>query len=265
MISSIRFFLYLTGAFIGISGGCSPKEAPKGEGGVAISFDDRFIADWHRLRPLFNAYGARITFYINGDTLSREEIEMLRDLEQDGHEIGFHGTIHGDAAQLLAHHGIDGYLSMEIWPGLGYFRRQGFNPTSYAHPGGTSTPRTDSALLANGFLTLREVSKAERYFKRVRLYHLSPSRMPRIFYDFDNRKSFFALQIDRETKLSAAEMRKALEKARAEGTVLMLFGHQPLPADPSPDLYGFEVDFLERILEESRRRGLRFYTMSELR
>lgn len=246
-----------------IYAGCS-RRGPAGDGGVAISFDDRFIADWYTLRPLFKEFGARVTFYINGDTLTSEEIDMLRSLQEDGHEIGFHGTIHGDAGQLLRHHGIDGYLSIEIWPGLNYLRRLGFDPVSYAHPGGTSTAATDSALLANGFVTLREVSKAERYFRGVRLYHLPPARMPHIYYDFDGRKSFYSLQIDRETSLSVEEMAKALEKARLDGKVLMLFGHQPLPENPFPDQYGFETAFLRAILEESRKRGLKFYTMSEL-
>ncbi len=245
-----------------IFAGCG--RGPGGEAGVAISFDDRFIADWYALRPLFNEFGAKVTFYITGDTLTAEEAGMLRILQDEGHEIGFHGTIHGDAGQLLRHHGADGYLSVEIWPGLNYLRSLGFNPVSYAHPGGTSTTTTDSVLLANGFVTLREVSKAERYFRGVRLYHLPPASMPHIYYDFDGRKSFYALQIDRETSLSTEEMGKALEKAARDGEVLMLFGHQPLPENPSSDQYGFEIAFLRTILEESRKRGLKFYTMSEL-
>ncbi len=258
----LRVFLYLV-VLVAISAGCS-RRGPVGDGGVAISFDDRFIAGWYALRPLFKEFGARATFYINGDTLTAEEIGMLKSLHEDGHEIGFHGTIHGDAGQLLRHHGVEGYLSIEIWPGLNYLRSLGFEPVSYAHPGGTSTAATDSALLANGFVTLREVSKAERYFRGVRLYHLPPARMPRIFYDFDGRKSFYSLQIDRETSLSVKEMAAALEKAGRDGKVLMLFGHQPLPENPSPDQYGFEISFLRSILEESRKRGLKFYTMSEL-
>ena len=257
-----RTFLWVA-VVAAIHAGCSRGQA--GEGGVAISFDDRFIAEWYALRPLFNEFGARVTFYITGDTLSEEETRMLRVLQEEGHEIGFHGTIHGDARQLLRDHGAEGYLSIEIRPGLQYLRSLGFDPVSYAHPGGTSTAATDSALLANGFVTLREVSKAERHFRGIMLYHLPPARMPHIYYDFDGRKSFYALQIDRETDLSVEEMAAALEKAAGDGKVLMLFGHQPLPENPSPDQYGFKTALLRSILEESRKRGLRFYTMSELR
>jgi peptidoglycan/xylan/chitin deacetylase (PgdA/CDA1 family) len=242
--------------------GCSPS--PRGEGGVAISFDDRFIEEWYSLRPLFEEFNARVTLYVNGDTLSYEQISMLRQLANEGHEIAFHGTIHGNAAQLLADHGPDGYAEKEIDPGLAFFRRHGFNPTSYAHPGGTSTRATDSVLLSKGFINLREVSKAERFYKGVKLYHLPPSWMPHIFYDFDGRKKLYALQIDRETTLSQKELNKALSRAQRKGEVLMLFGHQPLTANSSPDAYGFDVNLLKGILAESQRLGLRFYTMSEL-
>lgn len=235
------------------------------EGGLAISFDDRFIAEWYSLRPLFQEFNARVTFYINGDTLSREQIEMLHQLKDDGHEIAFHGTIHGDAEQLLDEHGPGGYFDIEIAPGLAFLRRHGFHPTSYAHPGGTSTQRTDSVLLANGFVTLREVSKAERYYKGVRLFHLRPSWMPHIFYDFDGRYSMYALEIDRQTTLSVDEMRQALVKAKSKGEVLMLFGHQPLDDESPSGLYGFDTSFLRSILAETHKQGLRFYTMSELR
>lgn len=254
-------------ALLSVLGACCGCRQKSGEhtGGVALSFDDRFIAEWYSLRPLFQKYGARVTFYVNGDTLTGEEVEMLHQLRRDGHEIGFHGTIHGNAAQLLEHHGPEGYYRVEIEPGITFFRRQGFAPTSYAHPGGTSTHRTDSVLIAAGLVKLREVSKSERYYKGIKLYHIPPSWMPHIYYNFDDRASLYALQIDRETDLSMAEMGRALAKAKSENTVLMLFGHQPLPPDPSPGLYGFDVHFLEKILAESQQLGLRFYTMSELR
>ena len=259
----LLFFIGLVAFLAGISAGCEQR-GRAGEGGVALSFDDRFIKEWYALRPLFNEFGARVTFYISGDTLTDEEAGMLRTLQKDGHEIGFHGTVHGDARELLRQYGVEGYLSKEIWPGLCHLRSLGFEPVSYAHPGGTSTATTDSALLANGFLTLREVSKAERFFRGVKLYHLPPSRMPHIFYDFDGRKSFYALQIDKETSLSIEEMADALEKARREGKILLLFGHQPLPENPAPEQYGFDTVFLRRILEEVRKNGLKFYTMSGL-
>lgn len=233
-------------------------------GGIAISFDDRFIEEWYELRPLFANYGAKVTFYIHGDTLTEAELKMLHELQNDGHEIAFHGTIHGDASQLLKNHGIEGYLDQEIRPGLAFFRRHGFNPTSYAHPGGTRTRKTDEALLTKGFVTLRDVAKAERYYRGIKLYHIPPAFMPHIFYRFNDRKNLYALQIDRETQLSVEEMKKAIRKAGEKGSVLMLFGHQPLPDNPTTEQYGFEIAFLKEILQEAQSAGLRFYTMSEL-
>ncbi len=243
---------------------CTPEGNDTPEGGIALSFDDRFIEDWYRLRPLLQEFDARVTFYITADTLTGEELRQLRELEADGHEIGFHGTVHGNARQMVRTIGVEGYLKTEIEPGMDYLRRQGFAPASYAHPGGNNTAKSDSALLAYGFVNLRDVAKAERYYKGVRLYHVPPAYMAHIYYRFNNRRKLQALQIDRETRLKTEEMKEALEKARNDRSVLMLFGHQPLPEDPPPAAYGFDVNFLRWILEESSHLGLRYYTMSEL-
>jgi len=246
--------------------GCTQRSGTEQqEGGVALSFDDRFIAEWHALRPLFREYNARVTFYITGDSLSAQEIGQLRDLANDGHEIGFHGTIHGNARQMVKELGIPGYLKTEIEPGMNYLRSLGFHPTSYAHPGGANTNRSDSALLAYGFVNLRDVAKTERYFRGVRLYHVPPVYMPQIYYTFNRRRKLRALQIDIETPLKKAEIQEALQKAKDDRSVLMLFGHQPLPETPGPGAYGFDIGFLTYILESGSGLGLRFYTMSELR
>lgn len=254
---------YLVLFLVIILGGC--HRVQDREAGIALSFDDRFIAEWYTLRPLFLEYDARVTFYINGDTLGAEELTMLKQLRDDGHEIGFHGTIHGNAALLIENHGAEGYWNTEIRPGLEFFRRNGFHPTSYAFPGGRSTATADSVLRANGFITLRDVAKAERYFKGIRLYHIPPSWMPHIYWDFRPRTTFHALQIDRETELSVSELQKALRKAKDKGKVLLLFGHQPLPPNPAPDQYGFNIELLSAILKEAQALGLRYYTMSELK
>lgn len=243
------------------------KKANEGEkrGGVALSFDDRFIDEWFNLRPLFQKYGAKVTFYITGDTLDDNQIAKLKTLLNDGHEIGFHGTIHGNAELIVKSHGVQGYIEMEITPGMDFLRRNGFNPTSYAHPGGGNYGPSDEALISYGFINLRDVAKAERKLKSVKLYHIPPALLPQIFYKFDKAKDLSALEIDKDSNLTRGEMRDALEKAKKNGSVLMMFGHQPLPLHPKPGMYGFDVALLESILADSKSLDLKFYTMSELK
>ncbi len=256
---------FMLAALLAWMTGCANNPETGRPGGIALSFDDRFINEWHQLRPLFRKYNARVTFYITGDTLTAAQIAQLRELASEGHEIGFHGTLHSSAPLLVDAYGVAGYLEKEIKPGLAFLHRHGFRPTSYAHPGGSRTAKSDSALLAYGFVNLRGVAKAERSLKGIRLYHIPPKFMPHIYFRFDGRKNLPALEIDTESNLSGQEIADALGKAKKEGSVLMLFGHQPLPPHPAAGLYGFRVSLLETILRETRQHGLRYYTMSELR
>lgn len=233
--------------------------------GVAISFDDHFIDDWYKLRPLLKRYDARVTFYLTCPVaLTDDEMEKISALRNDGHEIGFHGTVHGNATAMLAAHGPEIYQATELQPGLEYLARMGGKPLTYAHPGGNHTQEADSVLLAQGFTILRDVAQAERKIWGIPLYHFEPRVISSIYYKFNQEQIVDALMIDEGTNVSIEEMRDALLKAKRTNTALMLFGHQPLYKKPVKGQYGFSVAFLEEILKEANRQNLRFYTMSEL-
>ena len=244
---------------------CKPNADHSQKSGIAISFDDHFIDEWYALRPLFKKYDAKVTFYVTcGDSLKPGEIAKLKELEEDGHEIGFHGTIHGKSTEIIAAGGPQGYYTTEIEPGMRFMSAAGFRPTSYAHPGGNHNETVDSVLYANGFKIIRDVAIAKRQLYGYQIYALPPRLMPWIFYDFDKEKSVDALLIDTDARLTEEEMRDAIQKAKETHTALMLFGHEPLYKAPENGEYGFSVAFLEVILKEAKAQKLHFYTMSEL-
>ncbi|WP_031528371.1 polysaccharide deacetylase family protein [Dyadobacter crusticola] len=251
--------VWVTGA------GCQQKGSADQRGGIAISFDDHFIDEWYNLRPLFQKYNAKVTFFITcPDSLSADEITKLRQLEKDGHEIGFHGTIHGRSTQLIEAEGPMGYYETEIKPGMGYMSAAGFKPTSYAHPGGNHNEQVDSVLFANGFKIIRDVAISKRKLLGFQMYALAPRLMSWIFYDFNKQNAVDALLIDIDSGLTVQEMKDAIQKAKKTRTSLMLFGHEPLYKSPENGEYGFSVDFLEAILKEAQKEDLYFYKMSEL-
>ncbi|MCE7067704.1 polysaccharide deacetylase family protein [Dyadobacter sp. CY326] len=243
---------------------CQPDAETQQKAGLAISFDDHFIDEWFALRPMFNQYGAKVTFFITcPDSLSADEVAKLRQLQSDGHEIGFHGTIHGKSTELIIA-GPDEYKKIELTPGMSNMAKAGFKPTSYAHPGGNHNEQVDSVLRANGFKILRDVSISKRKFKGFQMYALAPRLMPWIYYSFDNERIVDALLIDEDAGLTTVAMNEALAKATSTNKALMLFGHEPLYGKPKNGEYGFYVPFLEKILREAKRQNLKFYTMSEL-
>lgn len=245
---------------------CNPPAANSDKAGIAISFDDHFIDEWFVLRPLFQQYGAKATFYITcPDSLTVDEISKLRLLQEDGHEIGFHGTVHGRSTELMNAFGAKRYAEIELDPGLKYMKAAGFSPTTYAHPGGNHNARVDSVLEAYGFVISRDVAIANRVYKGIPLYSLAPKIMRSIYYDFDRKdKQVDALLIDTDSGLTEAQMVEAIQQAKHANKALMLFGHEPLVGTPRAGAYGFDVAFLNKILMEANQQGLRFYTMSEL-
>jgi len=244
---------------------CQQKSANSEKAGIAISFDDHFIDEWYALRPLFQKYNAHVTFFITcPDSLTNDEISKIKQLQKDGHEIGFHGTIHGNATAMIESLGPQKYIETELEPGLRHLAETGIKPTSYAHPGGNHNDRADSVLLANGFKILRDVAQAERKLFGIPVYHFAPRIMNWIYYSFNHEQIVDALMIDEGTNISKEEIKEALKKAKDTNTALMLFGHKPLYKKPANGEYGFSVTFLETILKEAKAQNLKFYTMSEL-
>ena len=267
---SLRFVLFLSYslAFALCTfalAGCEKNGKNHQKGGIAISFDDQFISEWYALRPLFQKYQAKVTFFITcPDSLSQDEVSKLKQLEKDGHEIGFHSTNHGKSTELIGAFGPAKYAEMELAPGLKYMAEAGFSPRSYAHPGGNHNDQVDSVLFANGFKILRDVAVSRRQLFGFQVYALAPRLMSWIYNSFDGERDVDALLIDIDAGLSEAEINEAIEKAKNTNTALMLFGHEPLYKAPENGEYGFSVAFLEKILKEADRHKLKFYTMSEL-
>lgn len=245
--------------------GCQKKSDSLDRAGLAISFDDHFINEWYQLKALFKKYNAKVTFFVTcGDTLTTDEISKLKDLRNDGHEIGFHGTIHGVSTIMIENLGLQKYKETEISPGMEFLKQAGFTPTSYAHPGGNHNAQVDSVLYATGFKILRDVAIANRRYKGIPLYSFAPRVMNWIYYPFKKERAVDALLIDTDSGLTEEQMQDAVKKASDTGTALMLFGHKPLRGGPKTGEYGFDISFLETILKAAKNQKLKYYTMSEL-
>jgi peptidoglycan/xylan/chitin deacetylase (PgdA/CDA1 family) len=103
--------------------------------GVCLTYDDWFADEWFSARDVFRAHGALATFFVaKAGTLSSAEIEKLLLLQEDGHEIGFHGTNHSKAASYLLTGPMDQYIADEIDTGLTLMRDYGFSVRSFAYP-----------------------------------------------------------------------------------------------------------------------------------
>ena len=139
-----NIFFLLVGLSLGLS---SCREKPKNlpPAGIALSFDDRYIEEWTRLRPLLKKYNAHVTFYVTQfDSLTPKEVALLHQLQRDGHEIGAHGAAHIRVLDWMRGGGsLDDFFRYEIEAELISMRKAGFKPVTFAHVGGQQTWWTD--------------------------------------------------------------------------------------------------------------------------
>ncbi len=145
-----RGLTFVTYADFAASGGTGP--------GLALSFDDTSVASWTSLRPLFQRYGARVTFFVSRYAhLTELDHAQLHQLADDGHDLAAHTVGHFRAPEYVEDHGLAAYLADEVIPSIEVMRADGFAITSFAYPFGARTDELDDAIAAE-LPILRSVS-----------------------------------------------------------------------------------------------------------
>jgi Polysaccharide deacetylase len=115
--------------------------------GVALSFDDTAVEAWVAMRPLFQQYAARVTFFVcRYHGLTAGQRAGLALLAADGHDIEPHSVEHFRAPQYVESHGLDAYLRNEVDPSIAALRKDGFEVHAYAYPYGARTGEIDDAV-----------------------------------------------------------------------------------------------------------------------
>lgn len=258
-MQKILYFVIL----IALSVACKQEKVYQ-KAGIAISFDDRFVKEWYQLRPLLKKYNAKCTFFITQpDSLSHEEVAWLHQLEADGNEIGCHGAMHVRSRHYIWQFSLEEYMKNEIFHALKTMKKQGFSPKTFAHPGGSQMWYSDRELLKY-FTLLRDVSMKTRTIWGFDYTH-EIEDIDEIFHQRDGVRKVNALLIDTSAKLTIEDIKKGLRRASQEGSVMMIFGHKPfIKTTHKSDEYGFDVKFLEQILQETVKLNLKTYTMQEL-
>ncbi|MGF7078970.1 polysaccharide deacetylase family protein [Mucilaginibacter sp. UYCu711] len=220
-------------------------------GGVVISLDDHFVNEWVKADSIFYPqYKWKVTFFVSAFGKIKPNLQQkLLNLQAEGHEIGYHGTTHINAAEYLKTHTLDQYLTDDFTQ-LQPMRDMGFKVTSFAYPNGTRTGQTDSALLKT-FTMLRGVSSKEKADKDNGCFYqgkpLIDGMGMEIHYPY----------------FSPEYMTSLLTYARDHNTVLCVYSHKPVPvADPKQH----EVDYatLRLICEFVKKNKMKFMTMNEL-
>jgi peptidoglycan/xylan/chitin deacetylase (PgdA/CDA1 family) len=242
--------------------------------GISFSFDDSFrIGDWYKYgKDIFGFYDVKVTFNINavnnlegGRPLKQSEVDMLLDLQANGHEIAHHGYKHKNAIEFSAEQGIEQWVEDEIESLFKWMEKQSHSitkerfrkPVTYAFP----------------YFKYNEKVLAElinKYYKIAR-GHLNGNNL--LAY---NHTGFApSLCIDSHLLSDPRNMRKILRFAKQAGSNLILTCHSILPEDVTWEELGIKLSpdagkwrtspkVIKAIIKEAKRIGLEFYTTSEI-
>ena len=126
-----------------------------GTAGLLLSFDDDYLEVWERHFNLFDMYGARVTFFLQGEYDPFGARAMRR-----GHDIGYHGLNHLDLRSISR-----AAFIRETIASAEAFRQTGIPLASFAFPYGFSDPWMHEILLGD-YTVLRGYGVTFRLFTK---------------------------------------------------------------------------------------------------
>lgn len=225
------------------------KENP----GIAFTFDDQNILEWYGNRDLFKEYGIRATFFINRpQNLTFEQVLMLKQLKEDGHEIACHSMNHTNLNDFLLSHSIKEYIDQEILPAIEKMKELGFDVKSYAYPFGVSTPEVDEELLKY-FNILRKAT--------YNIESTSLDKIDRIFTKIGSGGVVDAMGIDCQYGITLENLERGMKRASSQNEVLVVYAHMIVENATG---YQTSHEYLKGAFKLSKKYNLKSIPMLEL-
>ncbi len=221
------------------------------QGAIAITFDDHSINDWYAQRFLFKKYAVHATFYISDiERLSSKEINQLRTLQMDGHQIGIHGFHH----LQIPEKGVNRYIKNEIVPAIKILEENKFLiPTSFAPPFGLSNPSFDKKL--NKYCTIiREARWNDQ--------HQNLSEYDDIYLKDAHQFKVSSIGIDVNYDIDFYEIIEGIDRLQFKKEVLVLHAHK---INKSGTSYSIDPKLLRKLFKYCRYNKVEFLTMNETR
>ncbi|MEH7502855.1 polysaccharide deacetylase family protein [Neobacillus drentensis] len=243
--------------------------------GVVLSFDDSFrVKHWYQYgKEIFGFYDVKATFNINAfhpfennRMHTQEEIDMLLELQSNGHEIVHHGYKHRNAFQYSKNFGVNKWIEDDIIPLLDWMENQSHSktgnkfkkPISFAFPGSAYDKKLTSAIIP-------------QYFKATR-GHLRDNNLA----TFGETGFIPSICIDQNYFFELKNIKKAIKIAKNAGKNLVLMCHSILPDECNWDDFGWGKDseiagkyrisprVLKEIINEVKGNDMEFYTLAEV-
>ncbi|MEH7225927.1 polysaccharide deacetylase family protein [Bacillus sp. JJ1566] len=242
--------------------------------GITFSIDDSFrINDWYKYgKDLFRFYDVNVTFnidafhhYENRREITQKEIDMLIELQSDGHEIAHHGFKHEKAVEYSEQKGVETWLKDEIERMFEWLEYQSHSktgekfkkPVTFAFPSFSYNDQTISELIP-------------KYFKIVRGHRSGDNLVP-----FNHTGFAPSFCIDSHYLYNPKNIIKILKFAKENTCNLIFTCHSILPENVTWNNFGWLMsehekrwkvspNILEFIIKEANKLDMEFYTTAEL-
>ena len=246
----IGFLTLLLGLFF-LNFSCNKTEVISNvtlsKGGIALTFDDYSIDNWHKYMKLFDSLNVKATFYIsNFNRLNREQKIKLHELQNHGHEIAFHSTNHVNFLKYANENKCDKLLKEEVLDGLHLMNNDGFYPTTFAYPYGQHNEILDKLLL--------------KYFKSVRALN-GTTNLDKSLSKLESNRIIYGLGIDESSKRNLDKIKDLLSQAQQNNSCAVLLVHNIERSDITMQCPLWK---LKEIILKAKSLNLKFYTISEI-
>jgi peptidoglycan/xylan/chitin deacetylase (PgdA/CDA1 family) len=213
------------------------KSAAETLAGILLGFDDNYYTDWEAAFPLFDRYGAKATFFVQGN------LAFCLNALARGHDIGYHTKTHIDLRKVDR-----AVWNYEALDSARVLRDGGVPLASFAYPFGFSEPWMDEELLKT-YAIIRGFGAASRFYTKEE----TASGL------------IVAKSIDNTIIQDDAAFCQIIEdlcrEAKEAGNVIV-----PLTTHniSNKAQWGIKIHRLEFLLRTASDMGLRFYTYRDL-
>jgi peptidoglycan/xylan/chitin deacetylase (PgdA/CDA1 family) len=211
-------------------------EEPVADAGLLLAFDDDYTEVWEKHFDLLDRYGAKVTFFVQGDYSP-----FCAAAENRGHEIGYHTKNHLNLLKVSKQ-----VFFEETTGGVESFRQHGLPLKAFAYPYGFSERWMDE-LLWESFSILRGFGVTFRVYNAdaIKAGYISSKSI-------DNNQ----YKNDAEFEGDISAMLRAI---KSDGGILPLTTHT-IAADAA---WGISPARLEYLLKTAAELGVKFYRYSD--
>ncbi|MBQ3290139.1 MAG: polysaccharide deacetylase family protein [Kiritimatiellae bacterium] len=243
---------------------CRPSDKPTGT--LLLSFDDRNLDDWTKALPIFDKYGAHVTFFVCGE-IDSTTVKALKNLRAHGHSIGLHGLRHANANEAIAAKGAARFFDEEIAPQFDRMRVAWIPITSYAYPNCRFSEESDALFKSRGFAHVRGGHKGVAPFdpKGEKQEGLKPIHtVDRVFFPASELSSRFRLDTviaGEAYHTDIEDLLACIRRCAERKEVFVLTSHGIRPDAKSINM---KTEWLERILETAKECGVAVVGFDEI-